>query len=55
MDYGSTLDLKLVRFLREACAKFAQNWAEKLSLAVCYSLLTYTLVSLREGLNAGTT
>ena len=32
MDYGSTLDLKLVRFLREACAKLAQNWAEKLSL-----------------------
>ena len=33
MDYGSTLDLKLVRFLHEACAKLARNWAEKLSLA----------------------
>lgn len=29
----TALDLKFVRFLREACPKLAQNWVEKLSLA----------------------
>ena len=28
MDYESTLNLKLARFLRKACAKLARNCAE---------------------------
>ena len=55
MDYGSTLDLKLARFLRRACAKLARNWAEKLSLwQDCFSLLTYILICLRGDLSKRT-
>ena len=47
MDYGSTLDLKLARFLRGI-------WVTNSLWKDCYSLLTYILVCLRRGLSTGT-